>query len=208
MLPSGFLAWMNKKNPDAAFTDDEDLEAFFNDEEDGGELLDYYIGLYNDSAERDKRDEQLKADRRSADKLAGPENLILLDREDYYSDDPYIFYDEEFGGFDDEDFGADGWDDDDFDDDNDDNDDLDFSNKDHETDGDADGTHYVEKVDVNGDGDTDILEICTDGDGEAEIKATDADSADEQEMIDEHEKLDEVRDTYRNIANTLSDHRF
>ena len=153
MLPSGFLAWMNKKNPDAAFTDDEDLEAFFNDEEDGGELLDYYIGLYNDSAA--DHDEQLKADR---------------DETDAFVSD------------------TDGWDDDEFDDD--------------------DGTHYVEKVDVNGDGDTDILEICTDGDGEAEIKATDADSADEQEMIDEHEKLDEVRDTYRNIANTLSDHRF
>ena len=155
MLPSGFLAWMNKKNPDAAFTDDEDLEAFFNDEEDGGELLDYYIGLYNDSAA--DHDEQLKSDR---------------DETDAFVSD------------------TDGWDDDDFDDD------------------DADGTHYVEKVDVNGDGDTDILEICTDGDGEAEITATNADSADEQEMINEHKKLDEVRDTYRNIVNALSDHRF
>lgn len=189
MLPSGFLAWMNKKNPDAAFTDDEDLEAFFNDEEDGGELLDYYVGLYNDSAEHD---EQLKADRKETDMLAGPENMIALDREDYYPDDPYFSDDDD-----------DGWDDDDFDDD-----DLDFSNDDHETDSDADGTHYVEKVDVNGDGDTDILEVCTDGDGEAEITATNADSADEQEMIDEHEKLDEARDTYRNIANALSDHRF
>lgn len=172
MLPSGFLAWMNKKNPDAAFTDDEDLEAFFNDEEDGGELLDYYIDLYNDSAA--DHDEQLKSDR---------------DETDAFVSD------------------TDGWDDDDFDDDDDD-DDLDFSNKDHETDDDADGTHYVEKVDVNGDGDTDILEICTDGDGEAEITATNADSADEQEMINEHKKLDEVRDTYRNIVNALSDHRF
>lgn len=183
MLPSGFLAWMNKKNPDAAFTDDEDLEAFFNDEEDGGELLDYYVDLYNDSAEHD---EQLKSDRDETDAFASdPDDTGMVNLAPETSVD-------------------DGWDDDDFDDD----DDLDFSNDDHETDSDADGTHYVEKVDVNGDGDTDILEVCTDGDGEAEITATNADSADEQEMIDEHEKLDEARDTYRNIANALSDHRF
>lgn len=189
MLPSGFLAWMNKKNPDAAFTDDEDLEAFFNDEEDGGELLDYYIDLYNDSAAQESRDhdEQLKADRDETDALVSDTAPKPVIDDDW--DEPLTINDDD-------------WDDDDFDDD------LDFSNDDHETDSDADGTHYVEKVDVNGDGDTDILEVCTDGDGEAEITATNADSADEQEMIDEHEKLDEARDTYRNIANALSDHRF
>lgn len=166
-LPSGFTSWLNKKLPEAQFIDDDDVMSFFDGEDDGEDLLQYYLESFEDRA----HDDQLESDRVEVDDG---------DFDDDDDDDDWMYEDVT----------------------------LDSEDDDIATDGDNNGTHYTEEVDVNGDGDTDIVETCTDGDGDAEVVVTSADSDDEQKKVDEHLALDEHRDTMKNILSTLSEHRY